>query len=150
MQGEPVRVLLVEDDQDHAELILECFKDNHFGNELIHVADGEAAMDFLLHQGRYADPALSPRPHLVLLDLRLPKIDGLEVLRQIKTHASLRTIPVVILTTSDAESDIAQACQLNANSYLVKPISFEKFNQMIRDLDFYWIAWNRQPTSHTH
>lgn len=144
-QNEPVRILLVEDDVDHAELVLSALQDNHVDNQVVHVTDGEAAMDYLLRRGQFSDPALSPMPHLVLLDLRLPKIDGMEVLRQIKAEESRKRIPVVILTTSDAERDIAKAYDLNANSYLVKPISFKSFNKMIRELDFYWLVLNRRP-----
>lgn len=145
MLQERVRVLFVEDDQDHAELVRGCFEEHHRGNELIHLPDGEAAMDYLQHRGRFADANQSPRPHLVLLDLRLPKIDGLEVLKQIKSDAALKSIPVVILTTSDADKDMRQAYRQNVNSYLVKPICYEKFCAMIRDLDSYWMMWNQQP-----
>ena len=112
-------------------------------SEIRHVADGEAALDYLFQRGEYADTETSPSPHLVLLDLRLPKIDGLEVLRQIKTDEELRRIPVVVLTSSQAESDIARAGDNYVNSYLVKPVAFDDFRQMLRDFAFYWLVWNR-------
>jgi CheY-like chemotaxis protein len=145
MTGEPLLILFVEDDQDHAELVLRNFQQNHLGNRVIHLTDGAAALDYLFRRGAYADPASSPPPHLILLDLRLPKIDGLEVLRQIKEAEHLRRIPVVILTTSEAENDIAAAYDKRTNSYLVKPVDYAKFVQLVRDLKFYWLAWNRPP-----
>ena len=144
MNGEAVIILLVEDDPNHAELILRGLQDNGVANEIHHVMDGEAALDYLFRRGEYADPEKSPRPHLILLDLRLPKIDGQEVLEEIKADDELRSIPVVILTTSEAERDIVRAYQNHVNSYLVKPVDFAQFAQMMRDLGFYWLYWNRQ------
>ncbi len=145
MNGEAVVILLVEDDPDHAELITRSLEDNLVAHRIHHVLDGEAALDYLFRRGVYADAEKSPRPHLILLDLRLPKIDGQEVLREIKADAELRRIPVVILTTSEAESDIARAYGNHANSYLVKPVEFAKFGQMMGDLGFYWLVWNQHP-----
>ena len=102
-------------------------------------------LDYLFRRGAYQDATKSPRPNLVLLDLRLPKIDGLEVLRVIKTTDALLAIPVVVLTSSDAERDIAQSYEYHANSYLVKPVGFEKFTEMMEHLGFYWLGWNRHP-----
>ena len=143
MKGEPLLILFIEDDLDHAELVVRNVEANHLGNQVVHLTDGAAALDYLFRRGAYADPAASPAPHLILLDLRLPKIDGLEVLKQIKEAEQLRRIPVVILTTSQAESDIVQAYDRHANSYLVKPVDFAKFVQLVRDMKFYWLAWNR-------
>jgi CheY-like chemotaxis protein len=145
MNGEAVIILLVEDDPNHAELILRGLQDNHVANQIHHVVDGEAALDYLFRRGEYADPEKSPRPHLILLDLRLPKIDGQEVLEEIKADEELRQIPVVVLTTSEAERDLVRAYQNHANSYLVKPVDFAQFAQMMRDLGFYWLYWNRRP-----
>ncbi|MBE7471688.1 MAG: response regulator [Anaerolineae bacterium] len=132
-------ILLVEDNPDHAELVRRSFQNHELANQIYHVADGEAALDYLLQQN-------FPRPHLILLDLRLPKIDGLEVLRQIKTNEELRRIPVVILTTSKAQGDLAGAYNNHVNSYLVKPVSFDKFTRLMDDLSHYWLGWNRQPS----
>ncbi len=143
--GEPLNILLVEDNLDHAELIKRNFEDCQVANHLLHVEDGEAALDYMHGRGKFADPAQFPRPHLVLLDLRLPRIDGLEVLREIKSNPELRKIPVVILTTSDAERDLAQAYEYHANSYLTKPVGFGDFTHLLRDLGYYWLAWNRRP-----
>ena len=124
IQGEAVEILLVEDDPDHAELIIRSLQVNGVANRIHHVSDGEAALNYLFRRGDYADAAKSPRPHLVLLDLRLPRIDGLEVLSLIKEDGDLRSIPVVILTSSSAENDIARASDNHVNSYLVKPKTF--------------------------
>jgi CheY-like chemotaxis protein len=114
-------------------------------NRLVHVEDGEVALDYLHGRGPYADRRQFPLPHLVLLDLRLPRVDGLEVLRDVKTDRELHRIPVVVLTTSDAERDVAQAYEYHANSYLTKPVDFGGFASLLRDLGFYWLAWNKQP-----
>ncbi len=143
--GKPVTVLLVEDNASHAELVIRSFEDHRIANRIHHVFDGEEALDYLLRRGDYADPAKSPMPHMVLLDLRLPRIDGLEVLKEIKSVKELEKIPTVIFTTSSAEMDVAKAYEYHANSYLVKPVNFEMFNQLMDDIGFYWLAWNHHP-----
>jgi CheY-like chemotaxis protein len=145
MNGQPLSILLVEDNADHAELVKRNLEHFQVANRLYHVEDGEAALDFLHQRGAYADARRFPRPSLILLDLRLPRVDGLEVLKQVKTDPALHTIPVVILTTSDAERDIALAYHNHANSYVTKPVDFERFSSLLRDLGFYWLAWNRHP-----
>ncbi|MEJ5309881.1 MAG: response regulator [Anaerolineae bacterium] len=138
-------ILLVEDNLAHAEIVIRSFQDRHIDHRIIHVLDGEAALDYLLHRGRFAGAENSPRPRVILLDLRLPKISGLQLLHEIKTHETLYSIPVVILTTSEAERDLTLAYANHANSYLVKPVDFAKFSQLIDDLSIYWLDWNRQP-----
>lgn len=145
MDGEALVILLVEDNQDHTELVMRSFQDHRVANKICHVTDGDAALNYLFRRGEYADPEKSPRPHVILLDLRLPKIDGLEVLKEIKAGRDLARIPVVILTTSDAEKDVTTAYDFHANSYLVKPVDFDKFTQLINDLGLYWLAWNQKP-----
>ncbi len=145
INGEPVTVLLVEDNPAHAELVIRSFEDHRIANKIYHVSDGEEALDYLFRREVYTDPAKSPMPHVVLLDLRLPKIDGLEVLKEIKSIKELEKIPTVIFTTSSAEMDVAKAYEYHANSYLVKPVNFEKFNQLMDDIGFYWLAWNHHP-----
>lgn len=145
MNTEPVVVLLVEDNDDHAELIRRQLEDHHINNRLMRLSDGQSALDYLFNQGDYADRAACPRPHVVLLDLRLPKLDGIEVLKTCKATDSLSGIPIVILTTSDAERDLNQAYLNHANSYLVKPVDFTKFKKMMDDLGFYWLNWNKLP-----
>lgn len=136
-------ILLVEDNPDHAELIIRSFREHEFVNTIHHVSDGEAALDYLFRNGEHADPARSPSPHVILLDLRLPKVDGLEVLRTVKAREDLRRIPVVILTSSESERDLTRAYDHFANSYLVKPVDFGRFIDLMNELGFYWLKWNR-------
>jgi CheY-like chemotaxis protein len=145
MKGELLNILLVEDNEDHAELIRRSLEENQVANRIYWVQDGEEALDYLYQRGTYADKTKSPCPHLILLDLRLPKIDGLEVLKTIKTDEKLKSIPVVVLTSSESEQDIGKVYAFHANSYLVKPLDFEKFTKLMRDLGFYWLGWNVNP-----
>jgi CheY-like chemotaxis protein len=146
MIAEPVIVLLVEDDPAHAEIVRRNFVNFRMANrpvQLEHVADGQDALDYLFSRGKFQNPGQSPRPNLILLDLRLPKVDGLEVLKIIKADADLASIPVVVLTTSSAEADVAKAYENHASSYLVKPMDFSQFNKLMEALGFYWLAWNQ-------
>lgn len=145
MKGRPIVILLVEDDPAHAEIVRRNFESFRIANRLVHVSDGQAALDYLCREGDYCDPEKSPRPQLILLDLRLPKVDGLEVLKTVKTDGSLCSIPVVILTTSAAEADITRAYSHRANSYLVKPVDFTQFVSLMDTLGYYWLAWNEKP-----
>lgn len=138
-------ILLVEDNPAHAEIVIRSFQDHHITNHIVHVLDGEAALDYLLHRGQFIGAENHPRPRVILLDLRLPKIGGLQLLHEIKTCETLLNIPVVILTTSEAERDLSLAYANHVNSYLVKPVDFAKFSQLIDDLGCYWLDWNRQP-----
>lgn len=135
-----VRFLLVEDDDSHAELVERNLRRERIENTLDRVCDGDAAIKYLRHEPPYED---SPRPDVILLDLKLPKIDGHEVLKIIKGDEKLRSIPVVVLTTSDTEADREKAYEYNANSYLVKPIDFEQFRRIVKELSLYWGVWNR-------
>ena len=143
MLGEPIVILLVEDDPAHAEIVKRNFKASRIVNQMIHVSDGQEALDYLYRREGFSQPDMSPRPGLVLLDLRLPKVDGLEVLKIIKNDPDLKNIPVVILTTSDAETDVARAYDSSANSYLVKPVDFQQFSKLLETIGYYWLAWNR-------
>lgn len=145
MNGEILTVLLVEDNDDHAELVLRSLDEHCVANELHRVADGKTALDYLFRRAQYQSVELSPKPHLILLDIRLPKVDGIEVLKEIKKSEELRAIPVIILTSSESEIDVAKAYHNYANSYLVKPLDFAKFTQMMKTLGFYWLAWNTHP-----
>jgi CheY-like chemotaxis protein len=138
-------ILLVEDNEDHAEIVMRSFEAHQVEQPIHHVTDGETALDYLLRRGQYSDPEKSPLPHLILLDLRLPKVDGLEVLKEIKQSEELRGIPVVILTSSQAGNDVKMACDYHANSYVVKPLEFSKFTELMRDLGSYWLRWNVNP-----
>ena len=147
MDGGPLVILLAEDNDAHVKLVMRTLRDHPVANKLYCVGDGQAALDYLWRRSDFANEDDSPRPDLILLDLRLPKIDGLEVLRQIKSANELQSIPVAVLTTSEDEKDIAQAYGFHANSYLVKPVDFANFSDMMRDLGFYWLTWNRSPSS---
>lgn len=145
MIGEPVLVMLIEDNIDHAELVIRTLEEHRIANRVRHFADGQTALDYLFRRGEFSDPETSRRPHLILLDLRLPRIDGVEVLQAIKSDDELKSIPVVILTTSEAEKDVIRAYMHHANSYLVKPVGFEEFKKLMDDLGFYWLGWNTHP-----
>ncbi len=138
-----LRVLLVEDDPDHAELVRRGLEEYGSRLEVTHVEDGEAALTYLRERESRGAPG---RPHLILLDLRLPRIDGLEVLREIKASPDLSEIPCVVLTTSQAEGDMVKAYRLHANSYLVKPGSYTRFVELIANAERYWLSQNSQPT----
>ncbi len=145
MNGEPVLVMLVEDNADHAELVMRTLAEHRVANRIRHFMDGQSALDYLFHHGAYADADENPYPHVILLDLRLPRVDGLEVLKKIKESDALKHIPVVVLTTSEADRDVARAYDHHVNSYLVKPVGYEEFSELMEDLGFYWLGWNTHP-----
>jgi len=145
MKGTPIVVLLVEDEMAHAEIVRRNFASSHIANQLMHVTDGQQALDYLYRKGEFKDPKAAPRPGLILLDLRLPKVDGLEVLKTVKGDPDLNSIPVVILTTSAAETDLVKAYECRANSYVVKPMDFAQFVDLTRTLGYYWLVWNTSP-----
>ena len=145
MIGEPVLVMLVEDNVDHAELVLRTLEEHRIANRVRHFPDGQSALDYLYRRGEFAGDPNTERPHLILLDLRLPGVDGIDVLKTIKEDAALKSIPVVVLTTSEAEKDVAKAYYNHANSYLVKPVGFDDFKKLMDDLGFYWLGWNVNP-----
>jgi CheY-like chemotaxis protein len=145
MIGEPVLVMLIEDNADHAELIIRTLEEHQISNKVRHFFDGQTALDYLFQRGDFSDPATSPPPHVILLDLRLPRVDGIDILKAIKRDEKRKCIPVVILTTSEAEKDVTKAYYNHANSYLVKPVGFEEFRQLMDNLGFYWLSWNTNP-----
>ena len=138
-------ILLVEDNQDHAELTLKALKNGHGEHHVVWVKDGEEALDYLQRRGRWADESKSPRPGLVLLDVNLPKVGGHEVLRRIKSDAELRSIPVVMLTTTDRAEEVAASYQAGVNSFVTKPVKFSDFVDRIKNVKGYWILTNRLP-----
>jgi len=142
MQVEPITVLLVEDEPAHAEIVRRNFEGRRIANTLKHVSDGQSALDYLYRRYAFSDPASSPRPGLILLDLHLPKVDGVQVLKTIKADPGLKSIPVVVLSTSASETDIAMAYANEANSYLVKPTDFTQFCDQLESLGNYWMMWN--------
>ena len=144
MIGEPILVMLIEDNIDHAELVIRTLEEHRIGNRVEHFLDGQSALDYLFQRGEYSESTIK-RPHVILLDLRLPRVDGIDVLKTIKADADLKSIPVIVLTTSEAEKDVAKAYYNHANSYLVKPVGFEDFKKLMDDLGFYWLGWNVNP-----
>ena len=145
MDYEPSNILLVEDEEAHAQLTRRAIRKAGNANRIDVVYDGEEAFDYLFNGGKYADKSKYPCPGLILLDIKLPGIDGIEVLQKIKQHPNLRKIPVIMLTTSDREEDIARSYDYHANSYLTKPVGFKEFEEKIGQLDFYWMILNRPP-----
>ena len=141
----PIDILLVEDNADHAALTMRALREGHLLNEIFWVKDGQEALDFLDRAGRYAAPAPAPRPGLILLDIRLPKLNGHEVLRHIKSDPVLRSIPVVMLTTSERDDEINACYEAGVNSYVSKPVKFADFVQTIKSLKLYWTMVNHLP-----
>ncbi len=145
MDGSPIEILLVEDNPNDVELTLHALKANNLTNPVHVVRDGAEALDFIFSTGMYADRKHDPAPRVILLDLKLPKVDGLEVLRRIKSDPLKKAIPVVVLTSSREEADITQSYDLGVNSYIVKPVDFEQFVQAVKNLGLYWLLLNQPP-----
>ncbi|MEM7032614.1 MAG: response regulator [Chloroflexota bacterium] len=141
---EAKKILLAEDDVHDAELTLIALEDYNLKNEIMVVRDGAEALDYLYRRNQFADYA-SGHPVIVLLDLKMPKVDGLEVLRQIKADPNLRTIPTIILTSSREEQDIVESYKLGVNAYVVKPVAFDKFVAAVKQLGLFWILTNQAP-----
>jgi len=144
-QQNEIEILLVEDNPYDAELTLRALKNNHLANRVIVVRDGEEALDFIFARGAFSDRRVEDIPRVILLDLKLPKVDGLEVLKAVKNDPRTRFIPVVVLTSSKEEKDIVESYQLGANSYIVKPVDFDKFIEAVNSLGLYWLLLNQSP-----
>jgi CheY-like chemotaxis protein len=140
-----VEILLVEDNATDAELCIRALKKHNLANNLVWVKDGAEALDFLFATGAYSDRDVTTPPKVVLLDLRLPKVDGMEVLRRIKADERTRAIPVVVLTSSKEDRDIAESYQLGVNSFISKPVEFDAFAKTVSELGLYWLLVNRPP-----
>lgn len=143
MKMDALDILLVEDNPNDVELTLRAFKKHNFVNRVVVVKDGVEALDFIFRRGAYSDRTGNPK--VILLDLKLPKVDGLEVLRQVKSDGRTRAVPVVVLTSSREEKDIIQSYNLGVNSYIVKPVNFDKFVDSVSQLGFYWVLLNEPP-----
>lgn len=141
-----MEILLVEDSVNDVTLTLRAFKKNNLANKVFTVSDGEEALEFLFSTGRYADRNVKVTPKIVLLDLKLPKINGIEVLRKIKTDERTRSIPVVVLTSSQETSDLNECYRLGVNSYIQKPVDFDQFVKVLTDAGMYWMAINKLPS----
>ena len=146
MKDRTVEILLVEDNPNDVELALHALKKNNIANRIEVVRDGAEALEFIFATGAYASRSIEHAPKVILLDLKLPKVDGLEVLRQIKADPRTRAIPVVVLTSSREERDIVESYNLGVNSYIVKPVDFEQFTEAVRTLGLYWLLLNQPPT----
>lgn len=138
-------ILLVEDNPDDEALTLRAFRKNNIGNEVVVARDGQEALDYVFGEGRYAGRDVADFPQVVLLDLKLPKVDGLEVLRRIRADARTALLPVVILTSSKEDQDVINGYRLGANSYVRKPVSFDEFLEAARTLGLYWLLINETP-----
>jgi CheY-like chemotaxis protein len=145
MVGRSVLVLLVEDNPNDAELTLHALRRNNLVNGIDHVRDGEEALDYLYGRGKYDDRDLKSLPKVILLDLKLPKVDGMDVLRTIKADPQLKNIPVVVLTSSREEKDIVNSYDLGVNSYIQKPVDFQQFTEAIAQVGYYWVILNERP-----
>jgi two-component system response regulator len=140
-----VDILMVEDNPDDEQLTLRALSKHHLANKIQVVRDGQEALDYIFCKGKYADRRITDHPHVILLDIKLPLIDGIEVLRRIKADDRTRTIPVVMLTSSHEERDLVETYRLGVNSYIVKPVDFEQFTESARTLGMYWMLLNRAP-----
>ena len=142
---EPVKILLVEDNLQDIEITRRAFSKGRVKNELIVVRDGQEALDYLYHQDKYSDPAASARPGMILLDLNLPKVSGMEVLQQIKKDEALKSIPVIVLTASPREEDVVRTYNLGVNTYIQKPVEFDNFMRVVHAVQEYWIVISTLP-----
>lgn len=138
-------ILLVEDNPYDAELTIRALKKRHLANHLLHVEDGQAALDYLFGTGAYEGRDVAEQPKLVLLDLKLPKVDGIEVLRRLRADERTKLVPVVVLTSSHENSDLTECYKLGANSYTVKPVEFESFSEAVSKLGLFWLLVNEPP-----
>ena len=143
MNEEKVEVLLVEDNPHDAEMTIRSLRKVNLANRLIHLKDGAEALDFIFARGVYSDRQIQDKPKVILLDIKMPKVDGIEVLRQIKSNEATKTIPIVIMTSSKEEQDIIVSYNLGVNSYVVKPVDFEGFAKAVSELGFYWLITNQ-------
>ena len=144
-----IEILLVEDDPNDVELTLRVLSKNNLANKIHVVGDGEEALDFLFCRGKYGEREFDNPPKVVFLDLKLPKLNGLEVLRELKNDARTKPIPVVVMTSSREQRDLVAGYRLGVNSYIQKPIAFEEFQTVIKDLGYYWLVVNQRPPPET-
>lgn len=143
--AEQIEILLVEDNPHDAELTMRAFRRKKLVNRILHVEDGQEALDYLFGRGSYSDRNRRHLPKIILLDLKLPKVDGMEVLTEIKKDPHTKSIPVVVLTSSREEQDIVRSYDLGVNSYIVKPVEFEKFIRSVEEIGLYWLLLNHPP-----
>jgi len=142
-----IEILLVEDNPNDAELTIRALKKNNLINKIVHLKDGAEALDFIFCEGAYKDVKRSLNPKVILLDLKMPKVNGIEVLRRLKSDPSTKQIPVVVLTSSNEDPDVVTCYKLGVNSYIVKPVGFDNFTQAVAQLGFYWMLLNQPPVT---
>jgi CheY-like chemotaxis protein len=147
MNSDNTEILIVEDNPNDAQLTIRSLKKNNLANHIMHVSDGQAAVDYLFGEGEYQGRNVLDQPKVVLLDLKLPKLNGLQVLARIRGDARTKMLPVVILTSSQQESDLIESYKLGANSYIVKPVKFENFAKSVQEVGLYWLLLNKPPIS---
>jgi CheY-like chemotaxis protein len=140
-----VEILIVEDNPNDAELALRALKKNNLSNHVVVATDGEEALDFMFARGKFGHRNIEKGPRIILLDLKLPKVDGLEVLRAIKGDPRTKIIPVIVLTSSREEKDVVETYKLGVNSYILKPVDFDKFVEAVKEIGYYWLLLNQSP-----
>lgn len=145
METRTIEILLIEDNPNDAELTIRALKKNNIANNILHIGDGEEALEFFFATGRYKDRSENITPKVVILDLKLPKVSGIEVLQKVKSDERTKLIPIVVLTSSKEERDVIESYKYGANSYIVKPVDFNKFAESIKELGFYWLILNEPP-----
>lgn len=145
MENTELEILLVEDNVNDAELAIRALRKSNVANHIIHLKDGAAALDFLFGTGEYEGRNINNKPKVILLDLKMPKVSGIEVLEKIKASSLTNKIPVVVLTSSKEHPDVEKSYSLGANSYIVKPVDFESFRKTVNDLGVYWLMLNQSP-----
>lgn len=139
---EPIEILLVEDNPDDAMLTMMALEENHIVNNVIHLKDGAEALDYIFHQGAYVNHPVDSHPKVILLDLKMPKVNGIEVLRKIKADETKKKIPIIVFTSSDEDPDVKECYRLGVNSYVVKPMNFDQFKKAINEIGYYWAVLN--------
>ena len=145
METNVIDILLIEDNPNDAELTLRALKKNNVANKVHLITDGAEALEFFFAKGKYEGRDVTSTPKVVILDLKLPKVDGLEILKRVKADERLKVMPIVVLTSSKEECDVIESYKLGANSYIVKPVDFNKFAESIKDLGIYWLLLNEPP-----
>jgi two-component system response regulator len=147
MTNQAVEILLVEDNPSDAKLTMRALQKNNLCNNIVHLSDGAQALDFIFAQGQYAHRSIDNKPKIILLDLKMPKVDGLEVLKAIKQDDRTRNIPVIVMTSSKEDNDVRTAYDFGVNSYVVKPVGFDNFSKAVIDLGMYWMLVNQEAKS---
>ena len=145
MENKEVEILLIEDNPSDAEMTIRALRKNNIANNLVHLKDGEEALEFIFGTGQYSGRNTNNLPKVILLDLKMPKVDGIDVLKKIKSDENTKQIPVVILTSSNEDPDISVCYKLGSNSYIVKPVGFENFTKAVAQLGMYWLLLNKAP-----